>query len=234
MNRQSGHRHTLSLLALISLASCGGSPPEQSAATQGSSGSGGASSSSSGAGGAGGGASGACDALESTGPGSRWTIDQGAFISASYPWGAQMVDTGLPGKQSSLLVMPALDASKHPVLLVASFDGAAPPTGQDPTSLSVDVVPLSGVTSEYSREIVLRAARGAPGKVVVLLGAALGLPSGRSHWMVLDAATHQLDLDLDLGGTDSPELLAASPTSAESGWRPQPSSEVNHYWLRFM
>jgi hypothetical protein len=182
------------------------------------------------AGGTGGGPH-ACAALTATGHDTHWILEPPAGLTV-IPSAARVVATGLAGDRAALVLEAALGPGGQPVLLAASFDPTAP--AANPVLLDADVLALAPATDQPWSSVELLTAPGAPGKVIVLVGGSPGTGLGRAHRLVVDAATHHVDLDQDLGGPATPHALATTGDGSESAWVPAGASEVNHYALEFL
>jgi hypothetical protein len=154
-------------------------------------------------------------AATSTPGGIRWQLDPGIYKRL---WSADtlLVDTGLAGGDSTLLLVLAAAPDASMVILASRFDGAQVSTGYhpDPLSLAVTVIPLPGAGNPTS----ISAARGAPGKVQLLLTGS----ANDARWLELDAASLSLGATHDLGAPADAVFLAASPTDTLAGVHAKP------------
>jgi hypothetical protein len=145
----------------------------------------------------------ACDALESSTPSgvSRWLFELHPLVEAVGHRHAELVDTGLEGDDSALVLALARSPGGDTVLVASRFDGRAAPRGAEPVLLPRTIIPLA--PSPEPRW--LRAAAGPAGKVQVLVAG-----DESAHLLRLDARSLEVEADADLGGGAYPLFLAVS------------------------
>ena len=208
---------SLALLCPVFLVACGDvviDPGPSSSSTAGQVGAGGGA----GSGGAGGhgGSLAACDALKNTMPAgvSRWLFELDPVHEAVGLRHVELVDTGLEGDDSTLLLALARATDGGTVLLASRFDGRKGPLGEEPVLLPRTAIPLAD-TAKPTR---LQATRGAAGKVHALLTG-----DTSAHLLRIDASSLAIESVDDLGGGASPLFLAASMSDFLAGVQPLPT-----------
>jgi hypothetical protein len=153
-----------------------------------------------------------CNVLAATSifGGIRWQLDPGIY-KRLWTTDALLVDTGLDGDDSTLLLLLATAPDASTVLLASRFDGGKTSTGYypDPLSLAVTAIPLPSAGNPTA----LSAVRGAPGKVQVLLTGS----AKDAQWIELDAKSASIEATHDLGAPAGSVFLAASPTETLAG-----------------